>query len=162
MKAGTVVSSTVVSSTTTSSKSVTPASVTTTTTASAKPATTTVSTPVATEVYAVALDSTRFDAASSRLDLSERQWKDINKAKEKVRDQSEKLVKNQNKAQAKYARCTGDCESEMKKLSKTTDELRSYNPNEDFQQRLSSILSSSQMATLQGDKSAVSDAKKNP
>src|SRR4051812_40623939 len=56
-------------------------------------------------ISGAAVDSTRFDAISSRLDLSNGQSKEIKNAKNEINDANKKLAKAQSKAQQKLDDC---------------------------------------------------------
>ena len=90
------------------------------------------------------LDSSRFDALSASLQLTGRQLKDISNAKEDIRDESEKLVKAQRKAQSRLDRCSGDCSDEQRRLASANEALQRFDPTREFENRLSSILKPSQ------------------
>jgi len=100
--------------------------------------------PAVEEVVAVRFDSSRFDAVSAKLELTEKQLRKISKAKENITDDSAKLVRNHDKAQSKYASCEGNCDGELRRLRKAADELKAYNPNQEFDKRLEEILHSDQ------------------
>jgi hypothetical protein len=127
-------------------------------------------TPAATQIVTSApivdathkpFDTAQFDAVSAKLGLSEDQWKDVQKAKNDIGDQLNKLLKAQRKAEHKYATCDGDCSSEYNKLNRTTEALKTYDPSHEFDRRLAEILQPSQLQTYEADtKEKVSAVKK--
>jgi len=96
-------------------------------------------------ISALSLDTKRFDAMSSRMDLTDRQYRDIESMRRGLREEGDRLSRAYNKAQNKLARCSGDCSDEIKKVERTGDALKAFDPNREFDQRLSGILSSRQM-----------------
>jgi hypothetical protein len=93
------------------------------------------------------VDSTRFDAMTSRLDLSKGQSKEISNAKSEINDENKKLVKAHSRAQQKLDDCDGDCADAKRNLARSTDALRNHNMNGEFDLRLRSILRPSQAMT---------------
>ncbi len=121
-----------------------------------------VSAPVTFDASHKAFDTTQFDAVSAKLGLSEDQWKNVQKAKNDINDDLNKLIKNQRKAEHKYATCDGDCSSEYNKLNRTTEALKSYDATHEFERRLAEILQPSQLQTYESDaKEKVSAVKKS-
>jgi hypothetical protein len=97
---------------------------------------------------AISFDTSKFDTNSSKLQLSEDQWKQISRAKVDIRKQIDKLTKEEDKARNKYNNCTGDCEDERNKLVRSGNALRSYDAQREFEARLRSILQERQLQTL--------------
>jgi hypothetical protein len=93
------------------------------------------------------VDSTRFDAMSSRLDLSKGQSKEIKDAKSAINDVNKKLAKAQSNAQQKLDNCGDDCADAKRNLVRSTEALIKYNTNSEFDLRLRSILRPSQALT---------------
>ncbi len=96
----------------------------------------------------VAFDTSKFDTNSSKLQLSEEQWKQISRVKVDIRKQIDKLTKDESKARNKYNNCTGDCEEERNKLVRSGNALQSYDAQREFDARLRSILHDRQLRTL--------------
>jgi hypothetical protein len=90
-----------------------------------------------------AFDS-QFQGVSAQLNLDESQWKDVNNAKDNVSKRIAKLEKKQARAEDKLAHCTGDCEEEVRGVSRAKDALQSYNGNAEFERELKSILTARQ------------------
>ena len=102
-----------------------------------------------------ALDTAQFDAMSSKLGLTDMQRKDVDKAKSEIQSELERLRAVHQAAEQKYATCDGDCANEYNKLNKSTEDLKNYSPEKEFERRLTAILQPNQLQTYQ------SDVKKN-
>jgi hypothetical protein len=98
-------------------------------------------------VVAAGLDTGKFDSNSGKLQLSEEQWNKVSKAKVDIRKQIDKLNREDAKARTKYNNCTGDCEDERTKVARTSDALKNYNAQREFESRLQGILHDSQLRT---------------
>jgi hypothetical protein len=113
------------------------------------------STPIVRSGGGRGLDTAQFDAMSSRLGLSESQRREVDRAKSDILSEIDHLHSAQQAAERKYAVCDGDCASEYNKFSKSSEDLKHYSAEREFDRRLSAILQPSQLQTYQ------TDAKKN-
>jgi hypothetical protein len=103
----------------------------------------------------VRFDSTRFDKLSDTLKLSSGQRQEIAAAKSQIQKSAEALKAAYKDAQDALVNCQGRCTSEGKKLELATIELKKFDPNHAFSDRLSHILKPDQLAQLENaDRSA--------
>jgi hypothetical protein len=98
-------------------------------------------------VSGASVNSARFDAMSSRLELSKEQSKEISNAKSEINDENKKLAKAQSKAQQNLDNCDGDCADAKRNVVRSTEALIKYNTNSEFDLRLRTILRPSQAVT---------------
>ena len=104
------------------------------------------------------LDTSRLDAVSTRLNLSDDQKSRIASAKQSVSQQSETLNQSRAKAERLFDACNGECESQRYRLRRATDAADRYSPNTEFNTQLRTILDTKQIAIYDG-REEVSTAK---
>lgn len=90
-------------------------------------------------------DTSRLDAATREMQLSEGQWDEISAAKREIRGKLDELQRAQEKAQSKFDHCTGRCDKEREKLERANDALNEFDANAAFDRRLQNVLSEKQM-----------------
>ena len=100
-------------------------------------------------VSANRFDTASFDRISPSLNLSAGQHKDIEKSRARISSKNDSLLGDYETAQADLAKCNGRCEKQSKKLSNASQELQAFDPNQDFADRLSHILSHDQFERYQ-------------
>jgi hypothetical protein len=94
----------------------------------------------------VYLNTSRFDSASSQMRLSDQQWKDVRVAEDDIRSKARDLSDAKVRAEASYARCTGNCDVERRNLARAQSAYNNFSPSTEFDRRLSAILNDKQMA----------------
>lgn len=101
--------------------------------------------PIATARF----DSTRFDKLSMTMQLSEGQRSEIASAKSQIQKRADALKAAYVTAQNALVNCQGHCDAEGKNLEAATIELKKFDPNHAFSDRLSHILKPDQLAVLE-------------
>jgi hypothetical protein len=93
----------------------------------------------------LSLNTSRFDAASSQMRLSDQQGKDVRAAENDIRNKAKDLSDAKARAESNFARCTGNCDKERRNLDQARSAYDNFSPNKEFDRRLSSILNDRQM-----------------
>ena len=97
----------------------------------------------------VAFDSARFTKATAALKLSDNQLTEMASAKSQIQKRLEALKTAYVNAQNELVQCQGRCDSAGKKLEAATRDLKQFDPNQAYADRLSHILNPDQFAQLE-------------
>ena len=92
------------------------------------------------------LDSSKFDAVSVKLGLSESQVEQISTLKRDLQAQAAKLETEQNQARDAYLKttCEGTCRAAAQGVATTAQACKQYNANSKFESGLANILTREQ------------------
>ena len=94
-----------------------------------------------------ALDTSRFDSVSAKLNLDDEQKKKIAGAKSDIAARANALIKAQLAAQAALDTCQGDCTAARTRLLQATKDLQRFDAGAQFASHLWQILRGSQLET---------------